>query len=54
MATYLKQLLQKSYKIYQKSGLNIYAINELLTTDSQAQKQLDQLLKTLTITLNAK
>lgn len=54
MATYLKQRLQKSYKIYQKTGLNIDAINELLTTDSQAQEQLDQLLTTLTNTLNAK
>ena len=54
MANFLKHNLQKSYEIYQKSGLNIDAINELLTTDSQAQEQLDQLLKTLTNTLNAK
>lgn len=33
---------------------NIDAINELLTTDSQAQEQLDQLLKALTTILNAK
>lgn len=54
MANFLKHNLQKSYEIYQKSGLNIDAINELLTTDSQAQEQLDQLLKTLTTILNAK
>ena len=54
MANFLKHNLQKSYEIYQKSGLNIEAINELLTTDSQAQKQLGQLLKTLTTILNAK
>ena len=54
MANFLKHNLQKSYEIYQKFSLNIDAINELLTTDSQAQEQLDQLLKTLTTTLNAK
>lgn len=54
MTNFLKHNLQKSYEIYQKSDLNIDAINELLTTDSQAQEQLDQLLKTLTNTLNAK
>lgn len=54
MANFLKHNLQKSYEIYQKSGLNIDAINELLTTDSQAQEQLDQLLKALTTILNAK
>ena len=54
MTNFLKHNLQKSYEIYQKSGLNIDAINELLTTDSQAQEQLDQLLKTLTTILNAK
>ena len=54
MANFLKHNLQKDYEIYQKSGLNIEAINELLTTDSQAQEQLGQLLKTLTNTLNVK
>lgn len=54
MANFLKHNLQKDYKIYQKSGLNIEAINELLTTDSQAQEQLGQLLTALTNTLNVK
>lgn len=54
MTKFLKHNLQKDYEIYQKFGLNIKAIDELLTTDSQAQKQLGQLLTALTNTLNAK
>ena len=54
MTKFLKHNLQKDYEIYQKFGLNIKAIDELLTKDSQAQKQLGQLLTALTNTLNAK
>lgn len=54
MANFLKQQLQKDYEIYQKFGLNIKAIDELITTDSQTQKQLGQLLTALINTLNAK
>lgn len=54
MANFLKQQLQKDYEIYQKFGLNMKAIDELLTTDSQAQEQLGQLLTALTIVMNAK
>lgn len=54
MTKFLKHNLQKDYKIYQKFGLNIKAIDELLTTNSKAQQQLSQLLTALTNTLNAK
>lgn len=54
MANFLKQNLQKDYKIYQKFGVTMKAIDELVTTDSQAQEQLGQLLTALTNTLNAK
>ena len=54
MANFIKQNLQKDYKIYQKFGVTMKAIDELVTTDSQAQEQLGQLLTALTNTLNAK
>lgn len=54
MANFLKQNLQKDYKIYQKFGVTMKAIDELVTTDSEAQEQLGQLLTALTNTLNAK
>lgn len=54
MANFLKQNLQKDYKIYQKFGVTMKAIDELVTTNSEAQEQLGQLLTALTNTLNAK
>jgi len=54
MANFLKQQLQKDYEECQKFGVTMKAIDELVTTDSQAQEQLGQLLTALTNTLNAK
>ena len=54
MANFLKQQLQKDYEECQKFGVTMKAINELVTTDSEAQQQLDQLLTVLTNILNAK
>lgn len=54
MANFLKQQLQKDYEECQKFGVAMKTIDELVTTDSQAQEQLGQLLTTLTNTLNAK
>lgn len=54
MANFFKQQLQKDYEECQKFGVTMKAIDELVTTDSQAQEQLGQLLTALTNTLNAK
>ena len=54
MANFLKQQLQKNYEECQKFGVTMKAIDELVTTDSEAQQQLGQLLTALTNTLNAK
>lgn len=54
MANFLKQQLQKDYEECQKFGVAMKTIDELVTTDSQAQEQLGQLLTALTNTLNAK
>ena len=54
MTNFLKQQLQKGYEECQKFDVTMKAIDELVTTDSQAQEQLSQLLTTLTNTLNAK
>ena len=54
MANFLKHNLQKSYENCQKFGVTMKTIEELLTPDSQAQKQLDQLLKSLTIAMTIK
>lgn len=54
MTNFLKQQLQKDYKECQKFGVTMKAIEELVTTNSEAQQQLGQLLKALTTTLNTK
>lgn len=54
MANFLKHNLQKSYENCQKFGVTMKDIDELLTTNSQAQKQLGQLLKSLTVTMTTK
>lgn len=54
MTNFLKQQLQKDYEECQKFGVTMKAIDELVTTDSEAQEQLSQLLTALTNTLNAK
>lgn len=54
MTNFLKQQLQKDYEECQKFGVTMKAIEELVTTNSEAQQQLGQLLKALTTTLNTK
>lgn len=54
MANFLKHNLQKDYEDCQKFGVTMKVIDELLATDSQAQEQLDQLLKSLTVAITAK
>lgn len=54
MTNFLKQQLQKDYKECQKFGVTMKTIEELVTTNSEAQQQLGQLLKALTTTLNTK
>lgn len=53
MANFLKHNLQKGYEECQKFGATMKATEELLTTNSQAQEQLGQLLTTLTVVINA-
>ena len=54
MANFLKHNLRKSYEDCRRFIVRIKSVEELVTTDSQAQQQLDQLLTALTNTLNAK
>ena len=54
MANFLKQQLQKDYEECQKFNVTMKAIDKLVTTDSEAQQQLGQLLTALINTLNAK
>ena len=54
MANFLKHNLRKSYEDCRRFIVTVKSVEELVTTDSQAQQQLDQLLIALTNTLNAK
>lgn len=54
MANFLKHNLRKSYEDCRRFIVSMKTVEELLTTDSQAQEQLGQLLTALTNTLNAK
>lgn len=54
MANFLKHNLRKSYEDCRRFIVTVKNVEELVTTDSQAQEQLGQLLTALTNTLNAK
>jgi hypothetical protein len=54
MANFLKHNLRKSYEDCRRFIVTVKNVEELLTTDSEAQEQLGQLLTALTNTLNAK
>ena len=54
MANFLKHNLRKSYEDCRRFIVTVKNVEELVTTDSEAQQQLDQLLTALTNTLNAK
>lgn len=54
MANFLKHNLRKSYEDCRRFIVTMKSVEELVTTDSQAQQQLGQLLTALTNTLNAK
>lgn len=54
MANFLKHNLRKSYEDCRRFSGTMKNIEELVTTNSQAQEQLGQLLTALTNTLNAK
>ena len=54
MANFLKHNLRKSYEDCRRFIVTVKNVEELVTTDSEAQQQLGQLLTALTNTLNTK
>ena len=54
MANFLKHNLRKGYEDCRKFIVTMKSVEELVTTDSEAQQQLGQLLTALTVVMNAK